>query len=64
MEEYIEVGRLGKVHGLQGEIKLTMEDKFLVDVLQLDALFLEQGGKKTPYFIEYLRGRGTLILKL
>lgn len=64
MEEYIKVGRIGKVHGLKGELKLMVEDQFLMDVMQIEALFVEERGKKTPYFVDYLRGKGSLILKL
>lgn len=64
MEDYVNVGRIGKTHGLKGELKLTLEDQFLMDVMQVEALFVEERGKKTPYFIDYLRGKGTLILKL
>ncbi|MCP4438261.1 MAG: 16S rRNA processing protein RimM [Aureispira sp.] len=64
MEEYIKIGRIGKVHGLKGELKLVLDDQFLMDAIQLEALFLEERGKKAPYFIDYLRGKGTLILKL
>lgn len=61
--DYIEVGKLKKPHGLNGELKGTIDERFWEDVAEIDAFFVEIRGEKTPYFIEYLRGKGSLILK-
>lgn len=61
--EYIEIGKVKKPHGLNGEIKGDIDERYWDDVAGVEAFFIAQKGDKTPYFIEYLRGRGTLIMK-
>lgn len=63
--EFVGIGKLKKPHGLKGEIKLSVEDKFWDAMADgVDVFFIEQKGRKTPYFVEYLRGKGSFILKL
>ena len=61
--EYVEIGRFRKPHGLGGEVKGDIDERYWDDVAEIDAFFVEIRGEKTPYFIEYLRGKGTLIMK-
>ena len=61
--EYIEIGKLKKTHGLNGELKGTIEDRFIPDAANVEAFFVEKRGEYTPFFIEYLRGKGDLIFK-
>lgn len=61
--DYVEIGRIRKPHGLGGEIKGDIDERFWEDVAGIDAFFIEIKGEKTPYFIDYLRGKGTLIMK-
>jgi len=61
--EYTDIGRINKPHGLNGEMKATIDERFYEDVAKIDAFFVEEKGQQTPYFIEYMRGRGSLILK-
>lgn len=61
--DYVEIGRIRKPHGLGGEIKGDIDERFWEDVAGVDAFFVEIKGEKTPYFIDYLRGKGTLIMK-
>lgn len=61
--EYVEIGRVRKPHGLGGEVKGDIDERFLEDVAGIDAFFIENKGEKMPYFIDYLRGKGTLIMK-
>lgn len=61
--DYVEIGRIRKPHGLGGEIKGDIDERFWEDVAGIDAFFVEIKGEKTPYFIDYLRGKGTLIMK-
>lgn len=61
--DYVEIGRIRKPHGLGGEIKGDIDERFWDDVAQVDAFFVEIKGEKTPYFLDYLRGKGTLIMK-
>lgn len=61
--EYTDIGRINKPHGLGGELKATVDERFWSDIANIEAFFVEQRGQKTPFFIEYLRGKGSLILK-
>lgn len=61
--EYVAIGRLRKPHGLQGEMKGELEERFWDDVAEVEAFFVEYKGAYTPFFIEYLRGKGTPIVK-
>ncbi|MEM6723110.1 MAG: ribosome maturation factor RimM [Bacteroidota bacterium] len=58
-EDYITIGRTGKAHGLNGEIKISIEDDFLADLDYLEVLFIRRkSGQALPYFLETLRGPG------
>lgn len=62
--EYIKIGNIQRPHGIDGEFKIAVEDKFIDDLLECDAVFLDIKGTKVPYFIEELREGAMLILKL
>lgn len=64
METYISVGKTGKTHGIDGELKFFIEDEFLDDFLDAPAVFLTVAGKQVPFFIESVRGESNLIIKL
>jgi 16S rRNA processing protein RimM len=61
---YINIGHTQKSHGLQGELKLHIEEAYLEDFLKNERIFIDVKGTKIPYFIENVRGTGGLILKL
>ncbi|MFK7799580.1 MAG: ribosome maturation factor RimM [Aureispira sp.] len=61
--EYLEIGKIKKPHGLNGELKATIDERFFEDVNAVEAFFVELGGDKAPYFIESLRGGNPLLLK-
>jgi 16S rRNA processing protein RimM len=63
MEQYIEIGFAGKTHGVKGELKFSVEDTYWDDFEQADVLFLEVAGRKTPYFIEYIKSGHLLLVK-
>ncbi len=59
----IQIGFTKKTHGLQGELKIAVEEPFEDLFFQAERIFLEQKGAKVPYFIESVRGGGELIVK-
>jgi 16S rRNA processing protein RimM len=63
MEDYVYIGRMGKTHGTAGELKCFVEDDFVDDFLDAQAVFLALQGKKVPFFIDSSRGENTLIIK-
>jgi 16S rRNA processing protein RimM len=64
MEEFVQIGHTQKPHGVEGELRIFIEDAYLEDFLHSHALFIDLGGQKVPYFIEYIRGAHEDILKL
>jgi len=63
MEKYIEIGFSGKTHGVKGELKFSVEDAYWHDFEQADVLFLEVAGRKTPYFVDYIKSGHILLVK-
>lgn len=61
---YVNIGYTKKTHGLKGELKLVVEERFLEDFLKNERIFLDVKGAKIPYFIANVRGTGEMILKL
>ena len=62
--QYVIIGRTRKAHGLTGELKVSIEEKYLEDFMKNERIFLEIKGSKIPYFIDNVRGGGEMILKL
>jgi 16S rRNA processing protein RimM len=59
--EYIEIGYTMKPHGLNGEIKIFVQEQWEDAIDDLDVVFIELKGKKVPYFLEQVRGGLGLI---
>lgn len=60
---FVKVGHIGKSHGLKGELKITVEDAYFDDLVDIDSLLVAVGGQYVPYFVEYLRGDSLLKLE-
>lgn len=61
---FVPIGRTRKAHGLIGELKVSIEERYLEDFLKNERVFLDLKGVKIPYFISNVRGKGEMILKL
>ena len=61
---YINIGHTRKTHGVQGEMKINIEDRYLEDFLKNERIFIDIKGVKVPYFVASVRGKGDLILLL
>lgn len=61
---YINIGHTRKTHGVHGEMKISIEDRYLEDFLKNERIFLDVKGVKVPYFVASVRGKGELILLL
>ena len=63
-EEVYRIGRLGKTHGVKGEVTLLFDDD-IFDRVDCDYLILEVDGILVPFFIEEYRFNGdtTAIMK-
>jgi 16S rRNA processing protein RimM len=64
MENLISVGKLGKAHGLKGELKLTSSPGFEEDVERAKCLIVKLANQMLPLFVEHLRGGGFQIVKI
>lgn len=62
--QYVNIGYTKKTHGLKGELKLVVEERYLEDFLKNERIFLDVKGTKVPYFVASVRGAGEMILKL
>ncbi len=61
---WIRIGYTGKPHGLNGEIKIILEEDFyLEDIVENGMFFILDKGQYLPYFIENIRG-GHLITQI
>jgi 16S rRNA processing protein RimM len=63
MDKVVSVGYTKKPHGLKGEIKLHLEEKYVEDVLNTEIMMIEIKGKKTPFFVEDVRIGNNIIAK-
>lgn len=57
------IGTTGKSRGIEGELRLYVDDAFLEDVLRAGFLFLEFNGNKVPLEIESIREVQDLLVK-
>ena len=62
--QYVIIGRTRKAHSLTGELKITIEERYLEDFMKNERIFLDVKGVKIPYFIDNVRGGGEMIVKL
>ncbi len=54
-KELLSIGKLGRTHGLQGEMHARFDTFFLLRLKKLNAIFLEDKGKMLPFFVEELK---------
>ena len=59
-EEVYRIGRLGKTHGVRGEVSLQFDDD-IFDRMDADYLVLELDGILVPFFIEEYRFRSDTV---
>jgi 16S rRNA processing protein RimM len=62
--ELVAIGKTNKTHGVDGTLRITVKDAFWEDFVAAEVVFLETGGRPTPYFIEDRWGGDPLYLKL
>jgi 16S rRNA processing protein RimM len=63
-QDLVVIGKLGKPHGLKGELKVGVEPAYEDALLESDILFVQLGSQVIPHFIEYVRGGGSMLIKL
>ncbi len=63
LQSFVEIGHTQKPHGLNGEIKVFVEEEFEEDFLNASVILLDMSGKPNPFFIESIRGSNQLIVK-
>ncbi len=60
---FISIGFTRKTHGVKGELKCSVGEDFEEIVTKKGRVFLDQRGRKLPYFVESIRGAGEPIIK-
>ena len=63
LHKLVQIGFTKKPHGLKGELKLHIEDKYLEDLMNAEVVVLQIKGKPTPFFIEDIRIGNAIIGK-
>lgn len=63
MDKVVSIGYTKKPHGLKGEIKLHLEEKYVEDILNTEIVLIDIKGKKTPFFVEDMRIGNNIIAK-
>ncbi|MFN8114758.1 MAG: hypothetical protein U0W65_01485 [Bacteroidia bacterium] len=53
--ETIEIGYIGKTHGLKGHVILRLNEDIQIDDEDIKSIFLDINGSQVPYFIEECR---------
>ncbi len=61
---YVQIGKVGKAHGLTGTLKFIVDERYLEDFMETEAVFLEIKGKKVPFFMEEVREGNDMLVKL
>ncbi|NJC25056.1 ribosome maturation factor RimM [Neolewinella antarctica] len=60
--ELIEIGWVGRAHGLKGEIKAHIQEFYEDDLFAATSVHI--GDPAVPYFLEQVRAGGAVILKI
>ena len=63
MEKTILIGSTKKPHGLKGELKLYVEERYVEDLMNAEILMIDIKGRPTPFFIEDIRFGNNIIAK-
>jgi hypothetical protein len=62
-DSYIQIGHTGKPHGITGELKIVVKERYERDALQANVLFLDLKGSPVPFFVEDLNIGNAWIVK-
>ena len=63
MDNLLKIGFTKKPHGLKGEIKVQIEERYMEDLLETEVVLLTIKGKPTPFFIEDIKVGNAVIVK-
>ncbi|MEO1625196.1 MAG: ribosome maturation factor RimM [Bacteroidota bacterium] len=62
-ESLTSIGFTRKTYGLQGHLKVRIEDRYLEDFFQAEIVFVRQKGHPLPFFVEEFAEKGDLLVK-
>jgi len=60
---YVEIGYTKKVHGLGGELKAFINERYLEDFVSAKCLFIELNSSYVPYFPDKIRLGNEILIK-
>lgn len=58
------IGHTLKAHGIKGELKVKIDDRYLEAFFNAHSIFIRVGNAPLPYFIEEIRGGNMIIVRL
>lgn len=64
MSRIVPIGFTKKAHGIRGQVRVQVEDRYRNSFLRADVVFIEVGGSPVPFFVERIQENGGLLLKL
>lgn len=64
LTDFMAIGNLGKPFGIKGEIKLNVQDEYLIAISDHNFIFLKRGGHYIPYYVEHISASKVLTIKL
>ena len=63
MDKLISIGYTQKANGINGDIKVTINEQYIEDFLHSSVVFLKIQGKDVPFFIEKIHTTNSLLVK-
>jgi 16S rRNA processing protein RimM len=63
MDEFVKIGYTMKSHGLKGEIKVNVDEKYEDDFEKAEVIFITVKGIVSPFFIEEIKFGSSTLLK-
>ena len=64
MYSLIPIGHSSKSRGINGVLKLQVDEIYVPDLLKARALFIDNDGSQVPFIIESIEDAGSILVKL
>lgn len=61
--EYVKVGKSKKPHGVEGGLRMHIEENMIGEVMNAEVLFLLVDGREAPFFVDLIVNDSPLVIK-
>ena len=61
--EYVKVGKSKKPHGVEGGLRMHIEENMIAEVMNAEVLFLLVDGREAPFFVDLIVNDSPLVIK-